>query len=246
MKKFFVILLSITVVFYCKNVFAIEADVCEYSEEFLEWAKLSEEKKEELVVVPTVCKTSKKSSLINNITSNSFVRADTTYPSSYSLVDLGQVSAVKNQMSTGTCWAFTSNEMVESNLLKAKSLSLNFSSRHMEYYTTRNFSDGTNYNGLNRIVDSGVNFFMSVNYFKNNYGPNLESDMPFEYNMNLIPLSSVQNKTPAADVNTTFVLPNGDKGCTDSVKNAIKSHLMNYGAVGTMINMLKPSDYYNE
>ena len=39
---------------------------------------------------------------------------------------------------------------------------------------------------------------MSVNYFKNNYGPILESDMPFENNMNLIPLSSVQNKTPAA------------------------------------------------
>lgn len=246
MKKFFVILLSITLIFYCQNVFAIEAEVCEYSEEFLEWAKLSEEEKEELVVVPTVCKTSKKSSLINNITSNSFVRADTTYPSSYSLVDLGQVSAVKNQMSTGTCWAFTSNEMVESNLLKAKSLSLNFSSRHMEYYTTRNFTDGTNYNGLNRVVDSGGNFFMSVNYFKNNYGPILESDMPFENNMYLLPLSSVQNKTPAADVNTTFVLPNGDKGCTDSVKNAIKSHLMNYGAVGTMINMLRPSVYYNE
>lgn len=246
MKKFFVILLSITLIFYCQNVFAIEAEVCEYSEEFLEWAKLSEEEKEELVVVPTVCKTSKKSSLINNITSNSFVRADTTYPSSYSLVDLGQVSAVKNQMSTGTCWAFTSNEMVESNLLKAKNLSLNFSSRHMEYYTTRNFTDGTNYNGLNRVVDSGGNFFMSVNYFKNNYGPILESDMPFENNMYLLPLSSVQNKTPAADVNTTFVLPNGDKGCTDSVKNAIKSHLMNYGAVGTMINMLRPSVYYNE
>ena len=149
-------------------------------------------------------------------------------------------------MSTGTCWAFTSNEMVESNLLKAKNLSLNFSSRHMEYYTTRNFTDGTNYNGLNRVVDSGGNFFMSVNYFKNNYGPILESDMPFENNMYLLPLSSVQNKTPAADVNTTFVLPNGDKGCTDSVKNAIKSHLMNYGAVGTMINMLRPSVYYNE
>ena len=70
MKKFFVILLSITLIFYCQNVFAIEAEVCEYSEEFLEWAKLSEEEKEELVVVPTVCKTSKKSSLINNITSN--------------------------------------------------------------------------------------------------------------------------------------------------------------------------------
>ena len=87
---------------------------------------------------------------------------------------------------------------------------------------------------------------MSVNYYKNNYGPILESDMPFENNMNLLPLSSVQNKTPATDVNTAFVLPNGDKGCTDSIKNAIKSHLMNYGAVGTMLNMLKPSVYYNE
>ena len=123
MKKIIVILLSIALVFYCQNVFAVEANICEYSEEFLQWAKLSEEEKEETVVIPTICKTDKKSSLINNITSNSFVRADnTTYPSSYSLVSLGQVSAVKNQMSTGTCWAFTSNEMVESNLLKLKKI----------------------------------------------------------------------------------------------------------------------------
>lgn len=247
MKKFFVILFSITLIFYCQNVFALEADVCEYSEEFIEWAKLSEEEKDETIVVPTVCKTNKKNSLINNITSNSFVRADsTTYPSSYSLVSLGQVSSVKNQQSTGTCWAFTSNEMVESNLLKLRSIALSYSSRHMEYYTSRTFSDGINYDGLNRVVDSGGNFFMSANYFKNNYGPVLESDMPFENNMNTLPLSSIQNKTPAADVNTTFILPNGDKGCTDSVKSAIKSHLMNYGAVGTMINMQKIQPYYNE
>lgn len=246
MKKFFVVLLSITLVFYCQKVYALEANVCEYSEEFLEWSKLSEDEKEQITVIPTVCKTDKKSALINSITSNSFVRADSSYPSSYSLVSLGQVSAVKNQMSTGTCWAFTSNEMVESYLLKKQSLALNFSTRHLEYYTSRTFTDGINYNGLNRIVDSGGNFFMSVNYFKNNYGPILESDMPFENNMNALPLSSVQNKTAAADINTTFVLPNGDKGCTDSVKNAIKSHLMNYGAVGTMLNMLKPSVYYND
>ena len=53
--------------------------------------------------------------------------------------------------------------------------------------------------------------------------------------MNLISLSSVKNKVQAADVNTTFILPNGDKGCTDSVKNAIKSHLMNYGAIASGI-----------
>lgn len=247
MKKIIAILLSIALVFYCQKVFAVEANICEYSEEFLQWAKLSEEEKEETVVIPTICKTDKKSSLINNITSNSFVRADnTTYPSSYSLVSLGQVSAVKNQMSTGTCWAFTSNEMVESNLLKLKNIALNYSSRHMEYYTTRTFTDGTNTDGLNRAPDSGGNFFMSNYYFKNNYGPVLETDMPFENNMNLLSLSSVNSKKAAADVNTTFVLPNGDKGCTDSVKNAIKSHLMNYGAVGTMINMQKPSIYYNE
>lgn len=247
MKKVFIILSLITLVFNCKNVYALDAEVCEYSKEYLEWAKLSENEKAEVEVVPTICKTDKKSSLINNITSNSFVRADSnSYPSSYSLVDLGQVSAVKNQMSTGTCWAFTSNEMVESNLLKSKSIALNFSSRHMEYYTTRTFTDGTNTDGLNRVVDSGGNFFMSTNYFKNNYGPILETSMPFENNMNLISLSSVKNKVQAADVNTTFILPNGDKGCTDSVKNAIKSHLMNYGAVGTMINMQKPSIYYND
>ncbi len=247
MKRIFIILSLITLVFCCQSVYALEADICEYSKEYLEWAKLSEDEKNQVEVVPTICETDKKSSLINNITSNSFVRADSTnYPSSYSLVSLGQVSPVRNQQTTGTCWAFTSNEMVESNLLKKQNISLSFSSRHIEYYTSRNFTDGINQNGLNRVVNSGGNFFMSISYYKNNYGPILESAMPFENNMNNLSLSSIQNKTQAADVNTTFILPNGDKGCTDSVKNAIKSHLMNYGAVGTMINMLRPSIYYNE
>ena len=247
MKRNIVILFLIALVFCCNNVSALEAEICEYSKEYLEWTKLSEEEKAKTEVIPDICKTDKKSSLINNITSNSFVRAgNDTYPSSYSLVDLGQVSPVRNQQTTGTCWAFTSNEMVESNLLKAKGVSLSFSSRHLEYHTSRTFTNGINPYGLNREVDSGGNFFMSTNYYKNNYGPILESAMPFENNMNLLPLSSIQNKVQAVDVNTTFLLTNGESGCSDSVKNTIKSHLMNYGAVGTLINMIKNATYYNE
>ena len=71
--------------------------------------------------------------------------------------------------------------------------------------------------------------------------------MPFENNMNQLYLSSVQNKIPAVDVNTSFLLPNGDGNCTDSIKNAIKNHLMNYGAVATSITMKqRPTVYYNE
>lgn len=247
MKRTFIILFFLALVFNCANVYAIEVDICEYSQEFIEWVKLSDEEKEKIEVVPAICKTEKKSSIINNITANSFARESVeNFPNKYSLVSEGQVSPVRNQMQTGTCWAFTSNEMVESNLLKKDKLALSFSSRHIEYYTSRNFSDGINYDGLNRIVDTGGNFFMSTSYYKNNYGPILETDMPFENNMNILKLSSIQNKKQAVDVNSSFVLPNGESGCTNSIKSIIKSHLMNYGAVGTMINMQKVSTYYND
>lgn len=247
MKKFSIILFFIALVFSCKNVYAVEANICDYSKEFLDWVKLSEDEKAAAEVIPTVCETNSKKALMNNITSNSYIKVKgDTFPTSYSLVSLGEVSPVRNQMQTGTCWAFTTNEMIETNLLKKNKVALSFSSRHLEYYTSRSFLDGTNYDGLNRVVNEGGNFFMSLNYLKNNYGPILESDMPFENNMNKLNLSSIQNKNVAADVNTTFLLPNGDSSCTDSVKNAIKSHLMNYGAVGTMITMKKPSVYYNE
>lgn len=247
MKKFSIILFFIALVFSCKNVYAVEANICNYSKEFLNWVKLSEEEKEKTEVIPTVCETDSKKTMMNNITSNSYIKVKgETFPSSYSLVSLGEVSPVRNQMQTGTCWAFTTNEMIESNLLKKNKLALSFSARHLEYYTSRNFLDGTNYDGLNRVVDDGGNFFMSLNYLKNNYGPVLESDMPFENNTNKLYLSNIKNKPVAADVNTTFLLPNGESGCTDSVKNAIKSHLMNYGAVGTMIMFNRSSAYYNE
>ena len=248
MKKVSVILFFITLVFSCKNVHAIETKFCEFSKEFQEWLELTDEEKSKTEFVPTVCNIDKKTAVINNITANSYAQAgEENYPSSYSLVNLNQVSPVRNQMQTGTCWAFVSNEIIESTLLKKNNVQLSFSSRHLEYYTSRNFLDGINYNGLNRVINTGGNYFMSMAYYKNNYGPILESEMPFENNMNPLYLSSVQNKTPAVDVNTSFILANGDGNCTDSIKNAIKDHIMNHGAVGTAITMEKrPNIYYNE
>ena len=245
MKKFSTILFFIALVFSCQNVLAIEVSTCEYSKEFLEWVNLSDEEKEKIEVIPSICEVDKKSAMLNSITSNSFVRGTDTFPESYSLVERGEVSPVRNQMQTGTCWAFASNEMVESTLLKQKKVALSFSSRHMEYYTSRNFADGINQDGLNRVVNTGGNYFMSTTYFKNNYGPILETDMPFENNMNIINLNSVQNKQPAVDVNDSFIFGNSSGSCNDSAKSIIKGHLMQYGAVGTMINMTSDVQYYN-
>lgn len=244
MKKTSKLILILLAIFSYANVYAIDSKICEYSQEFKEWTKLSDEEKEETIVVPNICESTKKTSITNNITSNASINTKGTYPTSYNLASLGQVSYIKNQQSTGTCWAFTANEMVESNLLKKQNKQMDFSERHMEYFNTRSFTDGTNQFGLNRTVDSGGNFFMSTQYFKNNYGPILESDMPFENNTNKISINNIKNKRQAADVNSTFFLIN-DSSCTESAKNAIKNHLMNYGAVGTTIYMNQSAQYYN-
>ena len=47
MKKISAILFFITLVFCYKNVYAIEANICEYSHEFQEWLRLSDEEKNE-------------------------------------------------------------------------------------------------------------------------------------------------------------------------------------------------------
>ena len=85
-----------------------------------------------------------------------------TLPSKYDLRDYNQVTSVKNQKSSGNCWAFTSLAALESCILKVGGPSLDLSEENMKnvmaYYSDYGWKLTTNRGGYD---DMGVGYLVS-------------------------------------------------------------------------------------
>ena len=71
---------------------------------------------------------------------------------------------IKDQGSTNNCWAFSTISVLETTLAKTRGEYLDFSERHMNYATSRNFLDGVNELGYDREVYSGGNPMLGLSY----------------------------------------------------------------------------------
>ena len=167
---------------------------------------------------------------------------------------------VEHQGSTTECWAFSLLKAMETNIALNNGTRTigNFSERHMDYATSRNFLDGVNENGFYRDTGRGGLLVVGLAYLTNGQGAVLESDMPFEDNEQRINLSEIDKKVDTI-VDSYTILPTihksyevDSKGNTISVKyqksngkeytedelNAarklIKEHLVTNGAISTM------------
>lgn len=131
--------------------------------------------------------------------SNSTEQID--YPAKYDLRDKGTVTSVKDQGNYGTCWAFASLAASETNILNELGLTvqeykekygkeLDLSEFYQAYFTLNPI---TNINGFDGIVVSepideydyyciGGNDFNSMSSLSNLFGPNNESDYPYDGN----------------------------------------------------------------
>ena len=87
---------------------------------------------------------------------------DGILPSKYDLRDYGYVTPVKNQKSSGNCWAFTSLAALESCILKATGISHDLSEENMKnviaYYSDYGWALPTNTGGYD---DMGVGYLVS-------------------------------------------------------------------------------------
>lgn len=214
---------------------------CEYSEAYLKWLTLSETEKKS-TIKPLKCKISKTQSLINNITSYS-LKESSTLPASYSLVEEGFDTSIKDQMNTGSCWTFSTVATIETYMKKKYNEDFDLSERHIEYATSRTFlNNEINPFGYNREVDDGGNFFIASGYLMNNLGPVKESDMPFKNSTEKISLNEIKNKEVAIDIND--IMMNFSDDCS-AISSSMKEHLLNYGALNTNIYMTSSPSYYN-
>ena len=177
---------------------------------------------------------------------------------------------VENQKGTTQCWAFSLLKAVETNKALENNLTdiEDFSERHMDYATSRTFLDGVNEAGFNREVGRGGLLPVGLAYLTNGQGAVLESDMPFKDEEKKIYLSEI-DKNVDTIVNGYSYLPTihkeyekDSKGNTISVKykkangdeyteseliavrNIIKEHLVENGAIASMTGG-SHANYYN-
>jgi C1A family cysteine protease len=252
---------------------------------YKEWDQLSIEEKEESIMPSTYSVSAPESilskyeincvpSLLNSLLGN--VNADinnnvsaTVSDTKYNLADVLNMR-VEHQGSTSECWAFSLIKSMETNiaLTSGETELKDFSERHMDYATSKTFTDGINENGFSREVGKGGLPISGLAYLTNGEGAVLESDMPFEDNENKISLSQIDK-----EVNTIaseyIIFPSINKkyqkdsnGNTTSVKyynsngseytqtelndarNMIKNYLVTKGAITTM-TVGNYAQYYN-
>jgi C1A family cysteine protease len=238
-KKFlFIFLIIIPIVVYSKeNIVSF----CPFSEKYIEW--LNSDRSSPMPITCKIENNKKKHNML-------LLGSSEEFPS-FDLRDVGGVSyvtAVKNQGMTNTCWAFSAIGSLESYLMLNRGLEYDFSERHMQYSTTRNFLDGQiNIDGFNSPLSNGGNMYFAMSYFNNGKGPILEDLMPFENNEDLIDISEIQNKPVSVDVNGIKVITNETGACNSTSKTLIKDHILEYGGVMASIhfNSLESSYYGN-
>ncbi len=164
----------------------------------------------------------------------------TAAPASYDLRDYGRVTAVRNQGSLGTCWAFATYGSLESCLLPGETQ--NYSEDNLALqsgFWAASASTSTRYN-------TGGNFYMSTAYLARWAGPVDESDDAYG---DAITPSGLSADKHVQEVN--WLPARGSATDNENVKNAV----MQYGGVyvamhwpdstASYFNSANASFYYN-
>ena len=256
----------------------------ELTNEYKEWEKMSEEEKENSIMPKTfsfnvpdnILEEEKQNSipdLVGSLKPKSKINLENVSASSsdsvYNLANDLNIR-VENQGITNECWAFSVLKSMETNIALESGVTelRDFSERHMDYSLIKTFTDGTNPNALNREAGDGGLPIMGLAYLTNGSGAVLEEDMPFENNMDVISLESLNkdvdtivtdyqllptiNKKYTKDSKGNTILveytdSNGNPYTDEEVKairNIIKQYIIDNGAIASFTAGSK-SEYYN-
>jgi len=160
------------------------------------------------------------------------------YPASYSLVDLGQVSAIRNQGQYGTCWAFAALASVESSIKKSIGATMDLSEWHLAYYTYNPINGLPSFSGAlgSYAFDRGGNSDMALAIMSRGPtagGPVAETSAPYGYGTPSASAASVANLKNAYMLGNMY-----------SDRDAVKGLVQTYGAIYVSMYMDESSTYY--
>jgi len=209
-----------------------KAQLRPYSKEYLEWVALPEEERKNTIAPPM-------HEMEYVAKETMMLMSTSTLPATYNLKNDINIT-IKNQGNTNQCWAFAAVSSLETNLAKAKGQNQSFSPRHMDYATSKTFTDGINSLGHNREVGDGGTALIAMAYLTRGAGPILETDMPFVNNEAKFALSYIANKTVQKKVTEYILFPSvkkepGTSPNMTAFRENVKRHIMQYGSISTGI-----------
>ena len=208
-------------------------NVCTETEEYIRWKKLPDSKKDNYFM-PIRCEEFLKrdKSITSTSLGNPF-NVDYKTAKKFSLLEQNKLTPVKDQGSSGLCWTFTTNAVVESSYLVEQNQSLDLSEKHLDYNSLRTLDDGTNneFGFSSRTKNQGGQFLMSGAYLASGRGPVLETKLPWS--------NTTANKSNTLNQKADYYVSDVDflfsSTCSNDAILKIKEKLVNYGAVGARI-----------
>jgi C1A family cysteine protease len=187
--------------------------------------------------------------------------APISFPATYDLRALGQVTAIRDIGYFRTCWAHAALASLESSLLKAGRGTYDLSEWHLAWYAYNDFdSEFVSFTrqwgvpaGYDTTFDEGAHNWIAVAILARGTGAVNESDCPYQH-MKHYPSSALPkgNEPVSVKLQQALYLGRlGENGDThhhwfNATSMDIKTAVMNYGAVNVAI-IWHPLDlYYNE
>lgn len=214
-----------------------------YTDEYIEYLKLSDEEKEKIDAIPRKYKMSFEEYYNNKRKNDTFdsAKINTELPSYFNLRDKINIK-VESQGLYGLCWSFTTSTALETNLA-LNGQDFDFSEMHVNYLTSRQFYEYYNETPdsyFYRNLHGGGNIYQYARYMSLGKGPVHEKLVPYvEYNESQYDLLKFQKplvksfnlvEFPYISQYDKYNHLYSDEEMKEFRKE-VKTHIMNYGGI---------------